>query len=35
MTYAERPGPETERPLRQALSLDAIRWQYQHGGRVL
>jgi hypothetical protein len=35
VTYAERPGPETERPLRQALSLDAIRWQYQHGGRVL
>jgi hypothetical protein len=30
-TYAERPVPETERPLRQALSLDAIRWQYQHG----
>jgi pimeloyl-ACP methyl ester carboxylesterase len=29
--YAERPGPETERPLRQALTLDAFRWQYQHG----
>jgi pimeloyl-ACP methyl ester carboxylesterase len=29
--YAEHPDPETERPLRQALTLDAFRWQYEHG----
>ena len=30
-TYAEKPTPETEAPLRRALTLDAIAWQYTHG----
>lgn len=29
--YAADPRPETEQPVRDALSLDAIRWQYLHG----
>jgi pimeloyl-ACP methyl ester carboxylesterase len=29
--YWANPGPETERPVRGALTLDAIRWQYLHG----
>ena len=29
--YSDDPGPETEPPVRAALSLDAIRWQYLHG----
>jgi pimeloyl-ACP methyl ester carboxylesterase len=29
--YAADPTPETERPLRTALSLEAFRWQYTHG----
>ncbi|QBI55781.1 alpha/beta fold hydrolase [Streptomonospora litoralis] len=29
--YAANPGPGTEPPVRAALSLDAIRWQYVHG----
>ncbi|HEX3649529.1 MAG TPA: alpha/beta hydrolase [Pseudonocardiaceae bacterium] len=29
--YWEHPNPETEAPVRQALTLDAIRWQYLHG----
>lgn len=30
-TYAADPRPATEQPVRDALSLDAIRWQYLHG----
>jgi len=30
-SYAENPGPDTEAPLRQALTVDAIQWQYTHG----
>ena len=30
-SYAKDPTPETEAPLRQALTLDRIRWQYLHG----
>jgi pimeloyl-ACP methyl ester carboxylesterase len=29
--YGEAPGPETEGPLRHALTMEAIRWQYTHG----
>ncbi|AEB45200.1 alpha/beta fold hydrolase [Micromonospora maris] len=29
--YAKNPGPDTEPAVREALSLDAIRWQYLHG----
>ncbi|GAA1215148.1 alpha/beta fold hydrolase [Pseudonocardia alaniniphila] len=29
--YAQAPGPDTERPLRGAFELDAIRWQYLTG----
>ena len=29
--YAENPSPETETPLRAALTEEAIRWQYTHG----
>ena len=29
--YAKSPGPETEAPVRAALGLDAIRWQYLTG----
>lgn len=29
--YGDAPGPETEPPVRAALGLDAIRWQYLHG----
>ncbi|HEY0813748.1 MAG TPA: alpha/beta hydrolase, partial [Pseudonocardia sp.] len=29
--YATAPGPDTEGPMRSALSLDAIRWQYLTG----
>ena len=29
--YWADPGPQTEGPVRQALTLDAIRWQYLHG----
>ena len=29
--YAADPTAETERPIRQGLTLDAIRWQYTHG----
>lgn len=29
--YAQAPGPDTEGPVREALGLDAIRWQYLHG----
>jgi pimeloyl-ACP methyl ester carboxylesterase len=29
--YAQDPGPDTERPLRGAFELDAIRWQYVTG----
>jgi pimeloyl-ACP methyl ester carboxylesterase len=29
--YAQDPGPGTEGPVRDALGLDAIRWQYLHG----
>jgi pimeloyl-ACP methyl ester carboxylesterase len=29
--YWADPGPQTETPVRQALTLDAIRWQYLHG----
>lgn len=29
--YARNPGPETEAPVRAAIGLDAIRWQYLHG----
>jgi len=29
--YAAAPGPETEAPLREALTEEAIRWQYTHG----
>jgi len=29
--YAAAPGPDTEQPLRETLTLDAIRWQYVHG----
>jgi pimeloyl-ACP methyl ester carboxylesterase len=30
-TYTEAPGPDTEPPVRAALTLDAIRWQYLTG----
>jgi pimeloyl-ACP methyl ester carboxylesterase len=29
--YAQAPGPDTEAPVRAALGLDAIRWQYLTG----
>ncbi|WP_067127607.1 alpha/beta fold hydrolase [Microtetraspora malaysiensis] len=29
--YAAAPGPDTERPVRAALSLDSTRWQYENG----
>jgi pimeloyl-ACP methyl ester carboxylesterase len=29
--YASAPGPGTEGPVRDGLTLDAIRWQYTHG----
>ncbi|MFI6341295.1 alpha/beta fold hydrolase [Streptomyces sp. NPDC050535] len=29
--YSASPGPDTEPPVRQALGLEAIRWQYLHG----
>lgn len=29
--YAAEPGPDNEAILREALGLDAIRWQYLHG----
>lgn len=29
--YAKRQSPETEAPLRQALTEDRVRWQYLHG----
>ncbi|MEU7424829.1 alpha/beta hydrolase [Streptomyces sp. NPDC040750] len=29
--YAEAPGPDTEAPLRGALTLEATRWQYVNG----
>ena len=29
--YASAPGPDTEGTLREAFTLDAIRWQYIHG----
>ena len=29
--YAAAPGPETEGPVREALTLDAVRWQYENG----
>jgi len=29
--YWADPGPRTEAPVRQALTLDTIRWQYLHG----
>ena len=29
--YAREQTPETERDIRQALTLDAVRWQYLHG----
>jgi len=29
--YEANPGPETEPPVRAALDIDAIRWQYLHG----
>jgi pimeloyl-ACP methyl ester carboxylesterase len=29
--YWAEPGPQTEAPVRAALTLDAIRWQYLHG----
>jgi len=29
--YWQEQNPETEAPLRQALTLEAIRWQYLHG----
>jgi pimeloyl-ACP methyl ester carboxylesterase len=29
--YWQDPNPQTEAPVRQALTLDAIRWQYLHG----
>ncbi|MHA6631949.1 alpha/beta fold hydrolase [Pseudonocardia sichuanensis] len=29
--YAQAPGPDTEGPVRAALTLDAIRWQYLTG----
>lgn len=30
-TYAKNANADTEAPLRQALTLDAIKWQYTHG----
>ncbi|GHP19883.1 alpha/beta hydrolase [Rhodococcus fascians] len=30
-TYANNRTPETAAPLREALELDAVRWQYVHG----
>jgi len=29
--YWQNPGPQTEQAVRQALTLEAIRWQYLHG----
>ncbi|GII52160.1 hydrolase [Planotetraspora thailandica] len=29
--YADDPGPDNEEPVRQAFTLEAIRWQYEHG----
>jgi pimeloyl-ACP methyl ester carboxylesterase len=29
--YWQDPGPQTEAAIRQALTLDAVRWQYLHG----
>ncbi|WP_328630825.1 alpha/beta fold hydrolase [Streptomyces sp. NBC_00356] len=29
--YAAAPGPDTEKPVRAALTLDAVRWQYVTG----
>jgi pimeloyl-ACP methyl ester carboxylesterase len=29
--YAADPSPATEQPIRNGLTLDAIRWQYTHG----
>ena len=29
--YWQNPGPQTEQAVRQALTLEAIRWQYMHG----
>ncbi|MGW0890887.1 alpha/beta fold hydrolase [Saccharopolyspora sp. NPDC002578] len=29
--YAANPGPGTEPPVRAALGIDAVRWQYLHG----
>ncbi|MEU9335536.1 alpha/beta hydrolase [Streptomyces sp. NPDC048290] len=29
--YAENPGPETEKAMRGALTLESTRWQYEHG----
>lgn len=29
--YGTDPSPATEAPIRQSLTLDAIRWQYTHG----
>ncbi|WP_433226705.1 alpha/beta fold hydrolase [Microtetraspora malaysiensis] len=29
--YAAAPGPDTEGPVRAALSLDSTRWQYENG----
>ncbi|MFG3660917.1 alpha/beta fold hydrolase [Streptomyces sp. NPDC047706] len=29
--YAKNPGPDTEGPMRDALTLEATRWQYVHG----
>ncbi len=29
--YANNPNPETEAPVRSALSCQAVMWQYQHG----
>jgi pimeloyl-ACP methyl ester carboxylesterase len=29
--YATAPNPGTERPIREGLALDSIRWQYTHG----
>lgn len=31
--YGTAPGPDTEGPLRGALTLDAVRWQYLNGVR--
>jgi pimeloyl-ACP methyl ester carboxylesterase len=29
--YSALPGPETEKPIRYGMTLDAIKWQYTHG----